>query len=113
MVKSFVPSRGDIVFLQFSPQQGREQSGLRPAFVLSPKEYNEKVGLLIACPITSHSKNYPFEVSLPRNLKTHGVILSDHIKSVDWKARKARFVEKTSAKTLQEVTQKLGLLLNV
>jgi mRNA interferase MazF len=111
MVKTYVPSRGDVVFLQFNPQSGREQAGMRPALVLSPKQYNEKVGLLIACPVTSHAKGYPFEVILPKGCKTHGVILSDHLKSLDWKARAARFVEKVPTGVLDEVMRKIGVLL--
>lgn len=112
MVKAYVPARGDIVFLQFNPQRGREQVGLRPALVLSPKEYNEKVGLMLACPITSQAKGYPFEVALPRGLKTRGVILADHVKSLDWKARQARFLGKVPAITLSEVLEKISLLLH-
>lgn len=111
MVTRYVPAQGDVVFLQFNPQQGREQAGLRPALVLSPKEYNAKVGLMIACPITSHKKGYPFEVSVSEGMKTRGVILADHVKSLDWVARKARFVEHIPRKTLQAVLEKLSLLL--
>ncbi len=111
MVKKFAPSRGDIVSLQFNPQRGREQAGRRPALVLTPKEYNTRVGLMIACPITSHSKGYPFEVALPASMKTHGVILADHVKSLDWSARNARFIERLSPDMLQNVAQKLTVLL--
>jgi mRNA interferase MazF len=66
MVKeAFIPQRGDIVWLQFSPQARREQAGHRPALCLSPQEYNKKVGLGLFCPLTSNQKGYPFEVSLP------------------------------------------------
>jgi mRNA interferase MazF len=113
MVKqgNYAPAKGDIVYLQFNPQQGREQAGTRPAVILSPKEYNAKVGLALACPITSHAKGYPFEVALPDSLKTKGVILSDHIKNLDWKARHAAFVETIPSATLEEVFEKIGLLL--
>ena len=86
---AYVPDRGDIVWLTFDPRAGREQAGRRPALILSPASYNGKVGLALACPITSRVKGYPFEVPLPRSLAVSGVVLSDHIKSLDWRARKA------------------------
>lgn len=81
------PDAGDIVWIDFTPQIGREQAGRRPALVLSPRLYNEKVGLMIVCPITSKSKGYPFEVVLPSGLAIIGAVLSDHVKSLDWKAQ--------------------------
>lgn len=111
MVKSSVPDRGDIVLLQFNPQQGREQAGKRPALVLSPGSYNAKTGLAVLCPVTSHAKGYPFEVPLPHGMKTTGVILADHIKSLDWKVRGARTLEHVSPDVLAQVLAKLGTLL--
>jgi len=110
MVKS-APDRGDIVLLQFHPQRGREQAGRRPALVLSPRSYNAKVGLAILCPITGATKGYPFEVPLPAGLKTKGVILADHVKSLDWQAREARVIEHVSPSVLNAVLAKLELLL--
>ena len=112
MVTSSAPDRGDIVTLQFDPQQGREQAGRRPALVLSPRSYNAKVGLAILCPVTSHAKGYPFEVALPHGMKTKGVILADHVKSLDWKARGARFACRARETTFKEVTGKLETLFN-
>ena len=111
MVKRYVPSQGDIVFLQFSPQQGREQAGVRPAVVLSPASYNERVGLMLACPVTGQAKGYPFEVSLPAGMRTHGVVLSDHVKSLDWTMRKAKFVERVPRSTLLHILSRVELLL--
>ncbi|NOS68119.1 MAG: endoribonuclease MazF [Candidatus Peribacteraceae bacterium] len=111
MVKRWVPAQGDIVFLQFNPQKGREQAGMRPALVLTNEKYNESVGLMIACPITSKAKGYPFEVLLPSGLRTHGVILADHVKSLDWRERQVKFVERASENTLDQVLEKLTLLL--
>ena len=111
MVKNAVPDRGDVVFLEFQPQSGREQAGTRPALVLSPRAYNAKVGLAIFCPITSHAKGYPFEVVLPKALQTKGVILADHVKSLDWQARKARIIERVSPAVLAEVLAKLTVLI--
>jgi mRNA interferase MazF len=90
MTSSYVPDRGDIVWLQFDPQAGHEQAGHRPALVVSPREYNGKVGLALFCPITSRVKGYPFEVQLPADSKTSGAVLSDQVKSLDWRARKAK-----------------------
>ena len=80
---SYVPRRGDLVWLSFDPQAGHEQAGRRPAFVLSPEAYNRKTGLFLACPVTSKEKGYPFEVSLPSGLQVSGVILADQLKSLD------------------------------
>ena len=111
MVKNFIPERGDIIFLGFNPQQGKEQAGRRPAIVLSAGQYNAKVGLVICCPITKQMKGYPFEVVLPGSLKTKGVILVDQIKSMDFRARGVIFIEKMPLQTLGEVLRKLGILL--
>lgn len=81
------PDRGDIVWLQFSPQAGTEQAGHRPAIVLSPGMYNRNAGLASICPIRSRAKGYPFEVSLPGGMRTRGVVLSDQIRSLDWRSR--------------------------
>jgi mRNA interferase MazF len=100
---SYVPRRGDLVWLTFDPQAGPEPTGRRPAFVLSPEAYNRKTGLFLACPITSKVKGYPFEVPLPAGLLVSGVILTDQIKSLDWKARKAAFAVETSNVVIQDV----------
>ena len=109
--KNWAPNRGDIVWLDFDPQSGSEQTGHRPALVISPKMYNAKVGLALFCPITNQVKNYPFEVKLPPGLKTSGVILSDHIKSLDWKARNASFIEKSPNYITNDVLAKISALL--
>ena len=108
--KKYSPERGDVVWLNFDPQSGHEQKGKRPAVVISPKEYNEKVGLGLFCPITSRIKNYPFEVKIV-NEKIDGVILSDQIKSLDWKAREIEFISKITAKEVSEVIGKINVLL--
>jgi len=99
----YVPQRGDLVWLSFDPQAGHEQAGRRPAFVLSPESYNRKTGLLMACPVTSKVKGYPFEVALTGGSPVSGVILADQIKSLDWKVRKAEFVARTSASVFEDV----------
>ena len=106
----FVPDRGDICWLDFNPQAGHEQAGRRPALVITPRAYNVKTGLLIACPITNHSKAYPFEVALPGGWAVTGVILSDHVKSFDWKARRAVFACRVSNDIVADVLAKLTAL---
>lgn len=108
---AYIPNSGDIIWITFNPQAGHEPAGRRPALVLSPSAYNGKVGLAILCPITSQVKGYPFEVLIPDGLKISGAILSDQVKSLDWKARQAEFVCKLSAVTMNEVLQKLNTLL--
>ena len=108
---SYVPERGDVIWLTFNPQAGHEQAGRRPALVLSPAAYNHKVGLAILCPITSRVKGYPFEVALPDGCDVQGVILSDQVKSLDWRARKATFFCQVPEEVTAEVLQKLGTLL--
>jgi mRNA interferase MazF len=107
----YTPQRGDIVWLNFNPQIGREQTGRRPAVVLSPGSYNGKVGLLLACPITSQVKGYPFEVAIPPGLKIRGVVLSDQVKSLDWRGRETEFVDRLPASAVNEVLAKISALL--
>ena len=109
---AYKPKRGDVVWLTFNPQAGHEQAGRRPALVLSPEIYNEKVGLAILCPITSRIKGYPFEVEIPNGLKVNGAILSDQVKSLDWRARNAEFFCKLPIATVNEVLKKLHTLLD-
>jgi len=111
MVKPYMPKRGDLIWLQFSPQQGHEQKGHRPAIVLSPLSYNKKVGLALCCPITNQQKGYPFEVPLPDSAQTRGVILADQLKSLDWRKRQADFIEKAPESTLNETLGKIHTLL--
>jgi mRNA interferase MazF len=108
---AYIPDSGDIVWVEFNPQAGHEQAGHRPALVLSPASYNGKVGLAILCPITSQVKGYPFEVKIPDGLEVSGAILSDQVKSLDWKARKAEFACKLPSVTFNEVVQKLSTLI--
>ena len=110
MDEPYTPERGDIVWLTFTPQAGHEQAGRRPALVLSPKAYNVKVGLAIFCPITSQVKGYPFEVAIPQGLTVGGVILSDQVKSLDWKARQAEFVCRLPDGLLMTALKRLGTL---
>lgn len=108
---AYIPDSGDIVWITFNPQAGYEQAGRRPALVLSPAAYNGKVGLVILCPITSQIKGYPFEVIIPDGSEFSGAILSDQVKSLDWKARKAEFGGKLPPAAYNEVVQKLNTLI--
>lgn len=107
--KSYIPQRGDIVWLNFTPQTGHEQKGKRPAIVLSPEAYNSKVGLAVFCPITSRQKGYPFEVEVVSK-KINGVILSDQVKNLDWQSRDIQFIERAKTGVIQDVLAKLNTL---
>jgi mRNA interferase MazF len=108
---AYFPERGDIVWMTFTPQVGHEQQGRRPAVVVSPVEYNKKVGLALSCPITSQEKGYPFEVALPAGFPVRGVILSDQVKNLDWQSRKAKKIGRLPYLVIQEVLLKINLLL--
>ena len=112
MPRRYVPQRGDIVWLSFQPQTGREQAGRRPALVLSPAAYNAKVGLGLFCPITSRVKGYPFEVTIPPGLAAGGVVLADQVRSLDWRARRVEFAGRLPALLVLEVLGKLDTLLS-
>jgi mRNA interferase MazF len=109
--KPYIPDRGDIVWLSFNPQAGHEQSGYRPALTLSPKKYNDASNLALFCPITKQIKGYPFEVLLTLESKINGCILVDQIKSLDWRSRQAKLLDKLPKNILVEVLEKLGVIL--
>jgi mRNA interferase MazF len=111
MKAGYLPETGDFVWLTFDPQAGREQAGRRPALVLSPRIYNAKSSLALVCPITSHAKGYPFEVPVPDGHGVGGVILADHVKSIDWKARRAEKLGRCPTETVEEVRARLAPLL--
>ncbi len=106
-----VPDRGDVVWITLALQAGHEQAGRRPAVVLSPAAYNRKVGLALMCPITSRIKGYPFEVTIPAGLPVTGAVLSDQVKSLDWRARQAERICALPRAAVTEVLQKIGALL--
>lgn len=110
-MSSYVPDRGDLVWLEFTPQAGSEQRGRRPALVLSPKSYNGKVGLALFCPLTSKVKGYPFEVMLPDGYAVSGVVLSDQLKSLDWRSRKVKFIERLTIDVMEMVIARVLTLL--
>ena len=110
--KIYIPERGDIVWLTFTPVAGHEQSGRRPALVLSPGNYNTKTGLMIACPITSTVKGYPFEVFLSGGKFISGTVLADQIRSLDWIERNTEFIEKAEDNVLSAVVDKVKILIS-
>jgi mRNA interferase MazF len=109
MARAYVPDRGHIVWLNFTPQAGHEQAGHRPALVLSPLAYNQKTGLMICCPMTTQIKRYPFEVEIAGAQRS--AVLADQIKSVDWRKRKSRRKGSVCADELAEVRGKILALL--
>ena len=113
MVKktAYVPKRGDVVWMTMNPQAGHEQAGRRPAVILSPAAYNAKVGLVLAAPVTSWVKGYPFETLVPSGLPVSGAILADQVKSLDWRAREAALSCELPSSVVSEVLQKLMSLL--
>ena len=107
----YVPGKGDVVWLDFDPQAGHEQSGRRPAFVLSPQSYNKKTGLVLCCPITTQVKGYPFEVPVGGKTGARGVILADQVKSLDWQVRRAEKKGIVTKEVLEEAVLKIRAIL--
>ena len=109
VARQATPDAGDVVWLAFSPQAGHEQAGHRPALVLSPASYNDKVGLIVCCPMTSRIKGYPFEVIVSH--KPPSAVLADQVKSLDWRARRAVSKGRVPRTVLDEVRAKLSALI--
>lgn len=103
MVKEYIPSQGDIVFFDFNPTKGHEQSGNRPAIVISGSVFNKYTHMVIACPISSNMKNFPTHYILEDSKKIHGSVLCEHVRSIDYDARKIKFIEKASGNDLISV----------
>ena len=108
---AYSPDRGDIVWISLDPTLGRELQKRRPALILTPKAYNLKTSLALIVPITSKVKGYSFEVALPTDLSIQGVILSDQIRSIDWRSRDAQFIITASIVLLNAVRAKQKALL--
>jgi mRNA interferase MazF len=111
VTRGYVPESGDLVWLDFSPQAGHEQSGRRPALVLSPASYNRRAGLAVVCPITKQQKGYPFEVALAAGSPLVGVVLADHLRSVDWRARRAEKTGRAPLEVMEGVRERVAPLL--
>lgn len=110
MATRYIPDSGDVVWLEFDPQAGHEQAGHRPALVISPASYNGKTGLMVCCPMSSKIKGYPFEV-LTSVGDVEAVVLSDQVKSLDWKIRKAKKKGTVTAEVMLHVRAKIKALL--
>jgi mRNA interferase MazF len=112
VTRRYVPDAGDVVWLTFDAHAGHEQAGRRPALVLSPRTYNDKAGLAVVCPVTTQAKGYPFEVPVAA-ADIAGVVLADHLKSVDWRARRASRAARASDETVSEVLERIRPLLGL
>src|SRR5437868_15485687 len=112
MVARYVPEAGEVVWLDFDPQAGREQARRRPALVLTDQSYNRASGLAVVCPPTSKRKRYPFALPIVLD-KVEGAILVDHLKSVDWGARKVSFHSKSEPALLKKVRAYIAVLLGI
>lgn len=110
--REYVPERGDLVWLTFDPKAGHEQAGRRPALVLSPSSYNRRAGLAVFVPVTRQVKGYPFEVRIPAGLEVAGAVLSDQLKSLDWRARNATRFGSLPPDVTRDVLQKALLLVS-
>lgn len=110
MSRTYVPDRGDIVWLDFNPQAGHEQKGRRPALTVSHREYNGKVGLGLFCPIARNIKGYPFEVAVTGKTIS-GCVLADQVKSLDWTVRDVEYVEKLDDEKLDDVIANIVVLM--
>jgi Growth inhibitor len=112
MVKRYIPRAGDIIWLDFDPQAGREQTKRRPALVITDQTYNLASGLALVCPLTSRRKPYPFALPVVVD-KIEGAVLVDQLKSLDWGARKAKFHSQAELALLAKVRAYLGVLLGI
>ena len=107
---SYVPERGDFIWIHLHPTCGREQAGHRPALVLSPKSYNRKTGLCVLCPSTRHAKGYAFEVQVTMPDGSDSIVLADHVRCVDWRVRQAELIFRAPQEVLDEVGARLEAL---
>ena len=110
---AYVPERGDVVWIHLDPQAGREQAGHRPALVLSPRSFNRMLNVVFCCPITSRAKRFEFDIPLPQGLDVKGVVLSHHLKSLDWRVRNARFMTRLPDEIVEEVLLMLDSILDI
>lgn len=109
---AYLPDRGHVVWVSLSPTVGHEQGGRRPVVVLSPAFYNKRSGMFLVCPITSRAKGYPFEVPIPAGLPGSGVILADHIRTLDWSARPIQHIAALPNDLLEETLARSRTLLS-
>jgi mRNA interferase MazF len=111
VVSQYIPTRGDIVKLNFDPTLGREQAGYRPALIVTTREFNQATRLALACPITTKVKGFNLEVVLPDGLITSGAVLAFQVKTIDWVERQVKYIESLPDETIEEVISKLQVLI--
>ena len=109
----YCPSAGDLIWIDLNPTSGHEQRGRRPALVLSPRSYNERTELCVACAITNQTKGFCFEVALPPGGVVTGVVLADQIRCLSWQARRAEFIQEASPEILEETREKVAALIGI
>jgi len=109
MVRRYKPKQGDIVYISLDPQSGHEQSGRRPALIVSNDDFNEKANLALFCPISNTDRPFPLHVAMAEQSSITGFVFCEHLKSLDYESRKVQFVEKVQAETLDEVLHILSL----
>lgn len=107
----YVPKRGDYVWLDFNPQSGHEQMGNRPALVLSPEKFNRRVGLAFVCPISNTQRKSPFYIAIPRDAEVTGVVMADQLRSLDFRARQARFIAHCHDSVMDDVLRRIKPIL--
>lgn len=110
---AYVPERGDVVWIHLDPQAGREQAGHRPALILSPKSFNRRLNVVFCCPISSRAKRFEFDVPLPVGLDVKGVILSHHLKALDWRVRNARYMTRVPEYVVDDILLMLAAILDI
>ena len=110
---AYVPERGDVVWIYLDPQVGHEQAGHRPALILSPQSFNKKLNVAFCCPISSRARRFEFDVPLPEGLNVKGVILTHHLKSLDWRMRSAKYMTRIPDYVVDHVLLMLESILNI
>ena len=109
---NFIPQKGDFIVLTFDPKSGHEQKGRRPALVISNHLFNKHTGLAIVCPVTNSDRQIPFHLALPTSSTLSGFVMVDQVKSIDFRARKAKFIESAPTELLDDVIEVLNVCVN-
>jgi len=102
-MRSYIPKKGDFIIITFDPQSGHEQKGRRPALVVSNTLFNKHTGLALVCPVTNTDRHFPFHVAVENNQDVTGFVMVEQVKSIDFRARKAKLIGRASESLLEEV----------